>query len=76
MKKTIRLTESELINLIKQAINEDMFDNGLEYEIKDLIRNSNTSNEEAISILRNIADEMESSRRVRRDAGSRFRDEM
>ena len=62
MKKTIRLTESELINLIKQAINEDMFDNGLEYEIKDLIRNSNTSNEEAISILRNIADEMESSR--------------
>jgi hypothetical protein len=39
-----------------------MFDNGLEYEIKDLIRNSNTSNEEAISILRNIADEMESSR--------------
>jgi hypothetical protein len=76
MKKTIRLTESELINLIKQAINEDMFDNGLEYEIKDLIRNSNTSNEEAISILRNIADEMESSRRVRRDVGSRFRDEM
>ena len=74
MKKTIRLTESELINLIKQAINEDMFDNGLEYEIKDLIRNSNTSNEEAISILRNIADEMESSRRVRRDAESRFRD--
>jgi hypothetical protein len=76
MKKTIRLTESELINLIKQSINEDMFDNGLEYEIKDLIRNSNTSNEEAISILRNIANEMESSRRVRRDAGSRFRDEM
>jgi hypothetical protein len=76
MKKTIRLTESELINLIKQSINEDMFDNGLEYEIKDLIGNSNTSNEEAISILRNIANEMESSRRVRRDAGSRFRDEM
>jgi Leu/Phe-tRNA-protein transferase len=71
-----RLDEKHIEKIIKKVIKEDMFDNNLEYDIKELIRNSNASNEESISILRNIADEMESSRRVRRGADSRFRDEM
>ncbi len=71
-----RMYERHIEKIIKKVIKEDMFDNNLEYDIKELIRNSNASNEESISILRNIADEMESSRRVRRGADSRFRDEM
>jgi hypothetical protein len=71
-----RMDERHIERIIKKVIKEDMFDNNLEYEIKDLIKNSNASNEESISILRNIADEMESSRRIRRGAESRFRDEM
>ena len=71
-----RLDEKHIEKIIKKVIKEDMFDGGLEYEIKELIKNSNTSNEESISILRNIADEMESSRRVRRDVESRFRNKM
>jgi hypothetical protein len=71
-----RMNERHIERIIKKVIKEDMFDGGLEYEIKELIRNSNISNEESISILRNIVDEMESSRRVRRGVESRFRDEM
>ncbi len=71
-----RMDERHIEKIIKKVIKEDIFDNNLEYDIKELIRNSNASNEESISILRNIADEMESSRRVRRGAESRFRDEM
>ena len=71
-----RMDERHIESIIKKVIKEDMFDNNLEYEIKDLIKNSNASNEESISILRNIADEMESSRSVRRGAESRFRNEM
>ncbi len=71
-----RMDERHIEKIIKKVIKEDMFDNNLEYDIKELIRNSNASNEESISILRNIADEMESSRRVRRGAESRFRDDI
>ncbi len=68
-----KINERHIERIIKKVIKEDMFDSGLEYEIKELIRNSNISNDESISLLRNIADEMESSRRVRRGAVSRFR---
>jgi hypothetical protein len=71
-----RMNERHIERIIKKVIKEDMFDSGLEYEIKELIKNSNISNEETISILRNIADDMESSRRVRRGVESRFRNEM
>ena len=125
MKKTIRLTESDLINIIESVLNEkripaselikdmtirdivdvvnyfsnkqisvkevkekieymfrpnggrlneDMSENTLYSDIMGMIRNSNSSHEEIVSILRSIADEMESSRRVKRDAVSRFRD--
>ena len=71
-----RMNERHIERIIKKVIKEDMFDSGLEYEIKELIKNSNISNEETISILRNIADDMESSRRVRRGVESRFRNEL
>ena len=74
MKKVIKLTESELTNLVNRIVSEEMEDNTLYSDIMDVIRNSNSSHEEAVSILRNIADEMTSERRVKRDAVSRFRD--
>ena len=74
MKKVIKLTESELTNLVNRIVSEEMEENTLYSDIMDVIRNSNSSHEEAVSILRNIADEMTSERRVKRDAVSRFRD--
>jgi len=53
-----------------------MEENTLYSDIMGVIRNSNSSHEETVSILRNIADEMKSSRKVRRGAESRFRDGM
>jgi len=53
-----------------------MEENTLYSDIMDVIRNSNSSHEETVSILRNIADEMTSSRKVRRGVESRFRDGM
>jgi len=44
----------------------------LKTKIMELIYNSNSSNEEMISILRSIADDMESSRSVRNDVQSRW----
>jgi hypothetical protein len=38
----------------------------------ELIHNSNSSNEEMISILRGIADDMESSRSLRNDVKDRW----
>ena len=76
MKKTIRLTETELTNLVKRIVNENMYDNTLYSDIMSVIRSSNSSNKETVDILKSIVDEMESSRRVRRGAEMRFRDEM
>ena len=73
MKKTIILTESELTNIIKKIINEDLSENTLYSDIKSVIRDSNSSNQETIEVLKSIIDEMESSRRMRRDVESRFR---
>jgi len=76
MKKVIRLTERDLTRLIKRIVSEDMEKNTLYSDIMGVIRNSNSSHEETISILRNIADEMTSARKVRRGVESRFRDDM
>jgi len=72
----MRLTESELTNLIKRIVNEDVMENSLYNDIMDLIRNSNSSHGETIGVLNSIIDEMESSRRVRRGAEKRFRHNM
>jgi hypothetical protein len=76
MKKVIRLTERDLTRLVKRIVSEDMEENTLYSDIMGVIRNSNSSHEETISILRNIADEMTSARKVRRGVESRFRDDM
>ena len=76
MKKTIKLTESELTRLVKRIVNENMYDNTLYSDIMSVIRSSNSSHEETVDILKSIVDEMESSRRVRRGAEMRFRDDM
>ena len=76
MKKVIRLTERDLTRLVKRIVSEDMEKNTLYSDIMDVIRNSNSSHEETVSILRIIADEMSSSRKVRRGAESLFRDDM
>jgi len=76
MKKVIRLTERDLTRLVKRIVSEDMEKNTLYSDIMGVIRNSNSSHEETISILRNIADEMTSARKVRRGVESRFRDDM
>ena len=44
----------------------------LRTDIMKMIHNSNSPNEDIISTLRSIADEMESSRKMRRDVKSRF----
>ena len=73
MKKTIRLTEVELTNLINRIVSEQEFENTLYNDIMGLIRNSNSSHREIIDVLKLIVDEMESSKRVRRDVESRFK---
>jgi hypothetical protein len=57
-------------------VSEDMNENTLHREIMDVIFNSNSSREETISILRSIADKMESSNKMRRDVERRFRGDM
>jgi hypothetical protein len=74
-----RLTERDLSRIVRRVIgnesrkrlNEMTYD--LRTDIMDIIRDSNASNEEVISILNSIADEMSSSRRLRRDVENRFR---
>jgi hypothetical protein len=48
------------------------FGRDLKGKIMELIHNSNSSNEEMISILRGIADDMESSRSLRNDVKDRW----
>jgi hypothetical protein len=45
---------------------------GLRDELEQLIRKSNSSKEEIIDILRSIADEMESSGKLKNDVRDRF----
>ncbi len=60
MKRKIRLTEGDLVKIVKRVINESHEENSLYNEIKSVIRDSNSSSEETVDILRIIADEIES----------------
>ena len=70
----IRHIQESNQRLEKRIVNEDVLENTLYNDIMGLIRNSNSSHRETIDVLKLIVDEMESSRRVRRGAESRFRD--
>ena len=93
MKKIVKLTESDLLNIVKRVISEqghtltdfdyerinsgeDMtytqYKGDLRTDIMKMIHNSNSPNEDIIRTLRSIADEMESSGKMRRDVKSRF----
>ena len=72
MKKVVKLTEKELTHIVKRVINEDMFENDLYSDIMEVVRNSNASHEEIVSVLENITDELISSRRMRKDVHSRW----
>ena len=75
MRKTIRLTESDLTRLVRRIVKEN-YENSLYSDIMGLITNSSSSHEETIDVLNSIVDEMSSSRRLRRDVEKRFRDDM
>ena len=69
----IRHIQESNQRLEKRIVNEDVLENILYNDIMGLIRNSNSSHRETIDVLKLIVDEMESSRRVRRDVESRFK---
>ena len=72
----LQLKKIKNLLLVKRIVNEGMFENSLYSDIMDVIKNSNSSHEETVSILRNSVDEMTLSRKVRRGAESRFRDDV
>ena len=74
MRRTVRLTESDLTILVRRIVREN-YENSLYSDIMGLITNSNSSHEETITILNSIVDEMSSSRKLRRDVEKRFRDD-
>jgi hypothetical protein len=74
MRRTVRLTESDLTRLVRRIVREN-YENSLYSDIMGLITNSNSSHEETISVLNSIVDEMSSSRKLRRDVEKRFRDD-
>ena len=59
MKNTIRLTESELTNLVKKIVNENMMENDLYQNINDVLDNSIASENEKIQVLRHILNQKE-----------------
>jgi len=72
MKNRIRLTEGDLIRLVKRVINENHEENSLYKEIKSVIRNSISPSEERVNILRMIADEIESGASQRKETLDRW----
>lgn len=59
MKKVVRISESDLTRIIKQAIKENISNNNLYQEITEILWNSNASNEEQISVLKYILNQKE-----------------
>jgi len=72
MKKVIKLTESDLTNLVSKIVNENLYDNDLYSKIIKVLSNSNSSHREKLEILYIIIDEMESAQKMR----SRMRGDM
>lgn len=59
MKKIIGLTESDLTNIVKRVINENIEDNDLYGGINKILFNSNASREEQIQVLKYILKQKE-----------------
>ena len=59
MKKVIKLTESDLMRIVKRVIKEDIQNNDLYLSIKDVMRNTNSSEDEKIQVLKYILRELE-----------------
>jgi len=72
MKKIIRLTESDLARIVRKTLKEDKDKNPLYNDIKDLLFNSYESAESKVFMLRQIADELESDMKLRRDVSTRW----
>jgi len=72
MKKIIRLTESDLARIVRKTLKEDKDKNPLYNNIKDLLFNSYESAESKVFMLRQIADELESDMKLRRDVSTRW----
>lgn len=60
--KVIRLTESDIEGLVKKIIKEDINNNRLYTDLKNVINDSIESNDQKIEILKTIVDEMSSGR--------------
>lgn len=58
MKRTLRLSESDLKRIISRVVNENINDNTLYRDIMDVLSSSNASREEKKDILKMILDEM------------------
>jgi hypothetical protein len=58
MRKTIKLTESDLTRIVKRVIKEDIQNNDLYLNITNTLRNTNSSKEEKIQVLEYILREM------------------
>ena len=67
MKKTIRLTESDLARIVRRVIQEDIQNNDLYLSIKDVMRNTNSSEDEKIQVLKYILRELEGDGWVTKD---------
>jgi hypothetical protein len=72
MKKVIRLSESDLLRIVRKTLKEDKDKNPLYNDIKDLLRDSYESQESKVFMLRQIADELESGMKLRNDVSKRW----
>ena len=72
MKKVVRLTESDLVRIVKRTINEQLEDEyeddytpTLKEKIESVIRNSVTNREEVIQVLEDLLREKKSANSMR-----------
>jgi len=70
--KIIRLTESNIERLVKKIIKEDINNNRLYTDLKNIINGSIESNDQKIEILKMIVDEMSSGREFKKNMISRW----
>lgn len=65
MKKIVRITESDIEQLVKKIIKEDIQNNQLYLDLNKVISNSNSSRDEIMKVLEYMIDEREKSNQMR-----------